>query len=373
MPGCSRIEAALGWGCHVGRSKAPTSGFSLPRTGVAVSAQEAKTESTTSSEPDPHKGKIIFDCPWCGAVTLVPEAFLGDHYQCPECMKMTKLTGVNTRHGHITDPPPGAPEAEASHVGRVIAGVVVLLIAGAIAVGLSMGGDDKAPDDTPVATTPSKTPAPGPAPGPEPAPTPEPTGTKPEPVQPKPEAAKVTPEMRQAKERLDAATQVLTVARMALMDAENGLRAWQEANAEQARALEEMLALVEVDAHVKSRLSGIDTLYASREFAEEFRESTRTFVAADPKRVKGVEALMEVLLADPNPRTRPRISTWREVDFFLPGVRVALGDRVGGLREALMPAVGEHLRRIETAQASVANAEKTHAEAIKALQTLEGG
>lgn len=51
------------------------------------------------------EGHRTFDCPWCGAISGIDPSHIGEHYDCPECHKATKLTPQNTRQTELTQPP----------------------------------------------------------------------------------------------------------------------------------------------------------------------------------------------------------------------------------------------------------------------------
>ena len=54
-------------------------------------------------------GHRTFDCPWCGAVAGIDPSHAGEHFDCPECRKSTKLTPANTRTRELIEPPKEAP------------------------------------------------------------------------------------------------------------------------------------------------------------------------------------------------------------------------------------------------------------------------
>lgn len=58
------------------------------------------------------KGHRTFDCPWCGAISGIDPSHIGEHFECPECHKSTKLTPANTRQREMTEPPKEAPAGE---------------------------------------------------------------------------------------------------------------------------------------------------------------------------------------------------------------------------------------------------------------------
>ncbi len=59
-------------------------------------------------------GHLTFDCPWCGAISGVQPELIGEHFECVECGKETKLTDQNTRHAHLFEPPSDAPHLDDS-------------------------------------------------------------------------------------------------------------------------------------------------------------------------------------------------------------------------------------------------------------------
>jgi transcription elongation factor Elf1 len=113
-----------------------------------LTASNTSDRPPTAPPPDaPHlSGDRTFDCPWCGAISSVPSSHLGERFACPECRRETKLTSTNARRAPITAPPPDAPPAApppAKGVGIAVAVVAVLAGLGlwmAFAGGSSGGG-----------------------------------------------------------------------------------------------------------------------------------------------------------------------------------------------------------------------------------------
>ncbi len=104
----------------------------------------ATDQPPTLPPPDaPHlSGDRTFDCPWCGAIAAVPSSHLGERFDCPECRKDTKLTATNTRRLPVTAPPPDAPHPE-SGVGRRAVLVAVGVAVVALLAWLIFGGGEE--------------------------------------------------------------------------------------------------------------------------------------------------------------------------------------------------------------------------------------
>lgn len=104
--------------------------------GTKLTEKNTSTRAPTAVPPDaPHlSGDRTFDCPWCGAISSVPSSHLGEAFQCEECSKSTKLTSTNTRRAAVTAPPPDAPHLPAGGGvgGKIAVAAIALLAAGGI-------------------------------------------------------------------------------------------------------------------------------------------------------------------------------------------------------------------------------------------------
>ena len=289
------------------------------------------------------KGHRTFDCPWCGAISGIDPSHIGEHFDCPECHKQTKLTPDNTRSAHVTEPPPDAPhhEEKSSKAGLLLVAVVAV-VAGIVAVISTTGGGDEGAGDGPdVGRAPPADVAPAEQPPTQPPPPEEqppgetqpPDGQPPEEMPPDgqpPEeqpAEEVPPEEAPPGEEQPvdppAATDPVEAARIDVDRARQALADWEAAHPE----VVEKLGLLKACTDVRSEAARLCESYpgpdATQEEARAYNAVMREFVAADPKRIEAATRIVAELNSE---RLKPRfIPSWESVNFYLPYVRETMG------------------------------------------------
>lgn len=135
------------WCGAISRVPASTLGEHFPcpecKRVTRLTEANASDRPPTLPPPDaPHlSGDRTFDCPWCGAISAVPSSHLGERFHCPECGKETKLTAANTQRAPVTAPPPDAPHVPSGAGRRALALVAVVVVIGVV-IWLVVGGGD---------------------------------------------------------------------------------------------------------------------------------------------------------------------------------------------------------------------------------------
>jgi transcription elongation factor Elf1 len=313
----------------------------------------APTELPDSGVPP--QPKRVFDCPWCGAISGISSLRLGEHFTCPECKRGTKLTDVNTRHGEVTDAAPDAPHhvtaAERHRWWLGIGVVAVAVVAAAVFVGPGLVGSG---DDAPTEVAGDGEPAPEPTPGPtepepgETAPAPEPEADPPEPLR----AAVAVARTRLAQAEQDVASrrQIVLV--------------WEAAHPEvtAARTMEAPLGAVVAEARRGLAALG-DGAEVTPTQARAYNAALKDVLAADPTRVGVAERWHAHLVATALPVDRYP-ARWRDLNFFAPTVR-------GGLDAVVAANAATRAQTPTALYESLAAAEGARTEAAADLAAAE--
>lgn len=313
------------------------------------------------------KGHRTFDCPWCGAISGIDPSHIGEHFDCPECHKSTKLTPANTRDRHVTDASKDAPPHEESK-SKLAPLLLVLAIAAVIGVVVFLtstgGGDDEGtggegtdvarttpPDEglggeSPAAGAPPEEASPGEAPPEEVPSTDEPQPPEPQPPEEMPPEEVPPPE--------DAAAGLVEAAKLDLEQARQALADWEAAHPE----LMEKFGLLRACTDVRSEAARLCEAYpgpdATQAEARVYNEVMRAFVAADPKRMEAAQRIVEELNSE---RLKPLfLESWEGVNFYLPHVRITMGRMEAAGECVESEEYGALVRRIHEAQAAVEKA-----------------
>ena len=326
-------------------------------------------------------GHLTFDCPWCGAISGVRPELVGEHFECVECGKETKLTEQNTRHAHIFEPPKDAPhlddaarpfgcpwcghheEIAPTHLGEyydcpechkrtkltsrtlpspeavaeqakqetakpsraplVLAALVVVV--GVVVFLLSQGGDDggTTTDEGGRRTAAVDEASTDEGTTPE---APEGGGTE-EPASTTPEAEQPTAEPT-VEEAPKSVARKLAEARLAkAVENEEAARAALDALLAERPELVEATAAQAVRESLLARTQELrGEARASPAEVRAFNETVQAFVATDPARVAVAEALATALAKQP---VRPlRSGSWKELNFHQPRLLEILENQV---------------------------------------------
>ena len=363
-------------------------------------------------------GHLTFDCPWCGAISGVGPELVGEHFECVECGKETKLTEQNTRRAHLFEPPKDAPhhddsprpfhcpwcgrhtEIPPTHLGEYYdcpechkrtkltertlpttdvvpseTGTVAatghrpawpLALAAVVVVGavlwalLGGGGDDETtPRDGGVAVVEEAGDAAG---GPEVV-DPEPaTGPSPG-VSPAPVEAGAEEEGRKSVGRKLAEARYAK-ATTASEEARSKLDAWLAAHPEVVQALEVQAVREALHARAQELLAALDTQAVGPAEVRAFNQALSAYVGEDPGRIALAESLLAALARMP---VRPmRVGSWQQLNFHQPRVREVLEDQIrdgrAGLPDDYLALARAWERAAEALQAAEAELAATEGE-----------
>lgn len=312
------------------------------------------------------KGHRTFDCPWCGAISGIDPSHLGEHFDCPECHKRTKLTPDNTRGGHLTQAPPDAPHHEEpkSKAGLLLV-VAIAVVVGVVAMIASRGGEEEdgdgggptvaqtPPTDVGPGSVPSEVPTPPPEEGPGETPAPPPEEQPPEEMPPEEQPPEEQPPEQPA---VDPAKvqEAIEAARLDLEHAQQALAEWEAAHPE----ILPKLGLLKACTDVRSEAARLCKTYpgpdATQDEARTYNAVMLEFVAADPLRVEAASRIAVELNSE---RLKPRfLASWKSINFYLPHVRKTMGRMEAAGQCVESEEYGALMKRIAEAQAALEKA-----------------